>query len=362
MGGSRDLEEGGLENRSWLRQELAILSNRLSSLVARHQREIKILTAARTLQKLNNNNKRMSKQTMESLEQSEKRVDAAEKVRLPLFQLTLQEVLILREREAGLRQRLMEHWSGVMAWEVRRLEQTSSAAQATCTRQAHQLSQVKDREDAMRRQLHEVELEMGKKTGRVEELEEMVVEMGRRERAIEEEVKELDSARARLDHERQNLTAELEREKASMAAERRAHEEERGRWNTARQQLLGEKDSLASNRQSAESDKASGDKVVMEQIRGTLGGILGRKAGVGEEEVVNALEDVKRVVDAREKEIGSLKDELREINMGLEEEVRRVQMDRDSWKTRAEKAETSRKDEVVTLARKIRVSKARGSG
>ena len=57
------------------------MSNRLSLLVSRHQREVKILTAARTLQKLNNNNKRMSKQTMESLEHSEKRVEAAEKVR-----------------------------------------------------------------------------------------------------------------------------------------------------------------------------------------------------------------------------------------------------------------------------------------
>lgn len=47
---------------------------------ARHQREIKILTAARALQKLNGSNKRMSKQTMESLEQSEKKVEAAEKV------------------------------------------------------------------------------------------------------------------------------------------------------------------------------------------------------------------------------------------------------------------------------------------
>lgn len=56
------------------------MANRLSLLVSRHQREVKILTAARTLQKLNNNNKRMSKQTMESLEQSEKRVEAAEKV------------------------------------------------------------------------------------------------------------------------------------------------------------------------------------------------------------------------------------------------------------------------------------------
>lgn len=57
-----------------------MLSSRLESVQARHQREIKILTAARALQKLNGSNKRMSKQTMESLEQSEKKVEAAEKV------------------------------------------------------------------------------------------------------------------------------------------------------------------------------------------------------------------------------------------------------------------------------------------
>lgn len=62
------------------KKELSHLSNRLDTLQARHQREVKILTAARTLQKLNTANKRISRQTMESLEQSERRVAAAEKV------------------------------------------------------------------------------------------------------------------------------------------------------------------------------------------------------------------------------------------------------------------------------------------
>ena len=60
-----------------------MLTTRLESLVARHQREIKILTAARTLQKLNNTNKRMSKQTTEHLEQAEKKADTAERVGHP---------------------------------------------------------------------------------------------------------------------------------------------------------------------------------------------------------------------------------------------------------------------------------------
>lgn len=62
------------------KKELGHLSNRLDTLQARHQREVKILAAARTLQKLNTANKRISRHTMESLEQSERRVAAAEKV------------------------------------------------------------------------------------------------------------------------------------------------------------------------------------------------------------------------------------------------------------------------------------------
>lgn len=71
---------GGWEEVEGWKKELELLSTRLEALQARHQREVKILAAARTLQKLNSSHKRMSKATMESLEQSEKRVAEAEKV------------------------------------------------------------------------------------------------------------------------------------------------------------------------------------------------------------------------------------------------------------------------------------------
>lgn len=71
------------------KKELSHLSSRLDTLQARHQREVKILTAARTLQKLNTANKRISRHTMESLEQSERRVAAAEKVSASLYALKL---------------------------------------------------------------------------------------------------------------------------------------------------------------------------------------------------------------------------------------------------------------------------------
>lgn len=77
-----ELPIGGWEEVEGWKKELQILSSRLQGLQARHQREVKILAAARTLQKLNSSHKRMSKATMESLEQSEKRVVDAEKVGL----------------------------------------------------------------------------------------------------------------------------------------------------------------------------------------------------------------------------------------------------------------------------------------
>jgi hypothetical protein len=64
-----------------LLQELSMLSSRLEQQTAKHQREQKILTAARTLAKLNSHNKRMSKQTSDSVEVAEKKVADAEKVR-----------------------------------------------------------------------------------------------------------------------------------------------------------------------------------------------------------------------------------------------------------------------------------------
>ena len=82
------MEEGelvcsGRQQTIWLTryfQELSMLSSRLEQQISKHQREQKILTAARTLAKLNSHNKRMSKQTSDSVEVAEQKVADAEKV------------------------------------------------------------------------------------------------------------------------------------------------------------------------------------------------------------------------------------------------------------------------------------------
>lgn len=89
MGRNGRVEEGELvcclkRRTIWLTgciQELSMLSSRLEQQTSKHQREQKILTAARTLAKLNSHNKRMSKQTSDSVEVAEQKVADAEKVR-----------------------------------------------------------------------------------------------------------------------------------------------------------------------------------------------------------------------------------------------------------------------------------------
>ncbi|WVF65789.1 hypothetical protein IAT40_000523 [Kwoniella sp. CBS 6097] len=329
------------EVEGW-KKELSLMSNRLDSTQARHQREIKILTAAKTLQKLNHSNKRMSRQTMESLEQAEKRVEAAEK-----------EVFILQDRESSLRRRLMEHWSGVMAWEVRRLERTSAETQARYDKQSLKLNTLKDREAELIRSTNE-------KAARVQELEEMVIEMGRRERAIEEEARELDQHRARLEQERQGWMGEREayqRERDAWTAEKRGWDRERQQWNQEQRRweeeragLVGDRQRLVESGQMSEKDRA-----VMDQIRLGLGGILGRKMGsVGEHEVLPAMDEVKTLIGRREQEVVHLKEEMREVHMGLEEELRRAAEDRDVWKSRADQGEAGQRDALTTLEKKLR--------
>jgi chromosome segregation ATPase len=268
---------------------------------------------------------------------------------------------VLRDREASLRRRLMEHWSGVMAWEVRRLERASADTQARFDRQSRQLAINKDRDNELLEQVKALEEEVHRRAGRVAELEENVVEMGRRERAIEEEVRELEGVKVEYERNREGWSREKggwDREKGAWEEHKRSFEDERQGWlmekrmlSEAREAALRQSEAYAASPRM--SDK---DRMVMEQLRTSLGGMLSRKGGVvGEGEVVQCLEEVGRLLERRENEVASLKEEMREVNMGLEEEVRRVRGDRDVWKGKAEKADALKKDDVVALERRMRV-------
>lgn len=249
-----------------------------------------------------------------------------------------------------------------MAWEVRRLEKVSAESQARYARQQSQANIYKDREDAMRRQFVELEQDLQDKSGRVIELQEIVDEMRQRERAMQDEVRQLDEEREILERERSAGSKEkqmFEQERSEWDRERRAFEAEKRQWESERRALQDERDNASRDRQaSLESGRMSDrDRATMDRLRSGLGAILGKKSGiVGETEMIQGIEEVKKLVERREKEVCTLRDEMREVNTGLEEEVARVRADRDAWQSKVEKATTQKKDEVMQLEKKFRVS------
>ena len=305
---------------------------------------------------------------MESLEQSEKRVEAAEKVCLSLLPFigcanTSQEVLILRDREAVLRRQLMEHWSGVMAWEVRRLERRAASTQSRNDRQSQRIATNKDRERKLYGQIQAFESALEQKIGRMGEMEERVEEMRRRERASEEEVLELDRLKRELEREKEGWMGEksmMEKDQQSWGKERIAYHGERQRWRMEKEKLLEEKEAMMRERQTLmENGRMSNqDQVKMERLRVVLGGMLGRKGGLGEADVVGAVEEARKLLEMRENEVVRLKEDMREVNLGLEEEVRRLSIDRDGWKGRVERAEQGRKEESAAMLRQLRASRS----
>ena len=260
----------------------------------------------------------------------------------------------------------MEHWSGVMAWEVRRLERTSAETQQRLERANKRAATSKAREEDMSRRFHELEAELHRRAARTTELEEMGVEMGRRERAIEEELRELDDVKTRLQDEHVAKDREMEQLRngqGSREEDMRLFEQERQNWLAEKKTLIQDREAVVRARA---ADRANGqmserDREMVERVRMGLGGLLGRKAAVGDAEMPDAVEEVKRVLSARENEVVRLKEELRQMNAGLEEEIRRVSADRDLWRGKAEDVQrsgSSRENDIAILEKKLRVSQA----
>ncbi|WVQ74622.1 hypothetical protein IAR50_004223 [Cryptococcus sp. DSM 104548] len=333
----------GWEDVEGWKKELSLLSSRVDSVQARHQREIKILTAARALQKLNNSNKRMSRQTLESLEQSEKKVAAAEK-----------DLLTLRDREASVRRQVLEHFGGVMSWEVQRLERINAEVMGRFEGMQTRLDGVEEREAELVRDVQEGRM-------KVEELEATVDELQRRARASDDQARQLEDQLAQAQQDQSNWRREqsqYDQERQEWMEEKQRWERqvasfdvERRRWAEEKEVLFGDREKMM--QQSGQSSER--DRQIKSHVQTSLGALLGRRAGqVDEEEIVPAFEQLRTVLAEKEREIMGLREEVREVNMGLEEEVRRVSQDRDAWKAKVEKGEAMKREEVASLEQSLR--------
>lgn len=244
------------------------------------------------------------------------------------------------------------------------MERVSTENQLRFDRQAKKIASSKAREEEMMRRIAALEDECAKRTARTDELEEMVIEMGRRERAVEEELKELDGLKTHHERERQAWKEErqaLQGDTSQRDHDRKAFDEERQNWAMEKKMLIQDREMVVRDRAKAlENGRMSDrDRAMLERVRGGLGEILGRKAGIAETEMVGAVEEVKMLLQKREDDVVRLKEEMREVNAGLEEELRRASADRDQMKKKVDevtKSDSMRSVELSSLQRQLRVS------
>lgn len=116
---SREFEILGFEEVDELKKEHQILMSRLGAMEKKLTLETKIRDAAVSLSKVNQSNKKMSKQTEEQLESANRRVDIAQK-----------ELWRVSERANEIHKRLLEHRAGVLSYSVCSMEKKMSPSSA----------------------------------------------------------------------------------------------------------------------------------------------------------------------------------------------------------------------------------------
>lgn len=200
----------------------------------------------------------MSQQTLASIEQSERRVESAERVSASRsLNLTAKEVLVLRDREAALRRRLMEHWAGVMAWEVRRLEACASETSARHAVHSHAYEEAQDREYELTQRIRNLEEQLA--AGGSGHSREDVGELQMREQDLTHRLR---AAEAELEHYT-NQARGFDSERSQSSDKLRRLEVERDEHAQRVRDLETERDQHAERARSLETDL--GDHV--EQIR-----------------------------------------------------------------------------------------------
>ncbi|GHJ89221.1 hypothetical protein NliqN6_5623 [Naganishia liquefaciens] len=269
------------EVEEWKR-ELSMLTSRLDQQIAKHQREQKILTAARTLAKLNSHNKRMSKQTADSVTAAEQKVADAEK-----------EMLNLQSREGALRRALMEHQAGALAWEVRRLEKVNQTLEETASRLRKEAEEANEFRHLARQQKDQL-------------------------KQCDERVVHLESVAADLAAKEEKYLATLD-----------ILESEKATWREDRGVLEQQTETLR-----RENKELSKHADTWSRTKPLLASAFGLSPAGDMTEVAEAAQKLAAAVKRKDEELGILKDEMREVTRGMERELSKVAADRDAYKAK----------------------------
>lgn len=356
------------------KKELSLLSSRLSSQVAKFQREQKILTAAKTLAKLNVGNKRMSRQTDESVAVAEQKAADAEK-----------EMLFIRDRESALRRTLMEHWAGVMAWEVRRLESVVKQAEARAEKAAQDsaevasLRKVARRAQALESESRELVQDLEESNGRIRQHQEEAHMLKSELHERDERITQLEAAlqKAEIDLSEQHehgarMATEADKHR-SRVMELEEHLDELDAGQSTRiqeleqsvQQSNQERDQWIEERIQLREEAEEGKMKANMWETAKLGAAqaLGLEMVASVTDMVDGIKRLSSTVKDRDEELKVVKEEMREVGLGLESEIGRLADERDSLRAKLEQVEgrtmqdaTAKRQQIEEYEIKIKVS------
>lgn len=235
--------------------------------------------------------------------------------------------------------------------------------------------------ESMVQELGELEDQMKELGGRERQLEENTLAAQSALKMVNEEREEWAKERTQLITEREELIVErdgllserdsLNRERDDIYHKHGALVAESASASKARDKLTAERDAWVAERQvfvaervghatertrlTEVADKASTRSRALDRVCADMTQLLGHD--VNDYELPAAVDEIRARQEKKEREIASLKEELKEVTHGLEAEIGRIKTERDTLRTKADEAGPSARAmqvEMTELVRKIR--------
>lgn len=229
-------------------------------------------------------------------------------------------MLNLQSREGALRRALMEHQAGALAWEVRRLEKlnhTSEENAAKFRKEAEEANELRHLAEHQKDQLKQ----------------------------CSERILHLEAVAAELAAKEEKYLANLD-----------SFESEKATWRKDRGTLDQQADTLR-----RENKELSNHADAWSRANPILASAFGLSQVGDPAEVVEAAQRLASSVRRKDEELEILKDEMREVTIGMERELSKVAADRDAYKAKVDEIQKDIVGEERSAINKLKEVEKRNS-
>jgi len=249
----------------------------------------------------------------------------------------------------------MEHWAGVMAWEVRRLEYAVKAADDRALRAAHDAEELAQLREG-RRKAEMLEQELGETRRLLEKGGKIIKQKEEEASMLKSELNSRDLKMSDLETALSELEGEVNMKRKEGALLEAEADQHRTRASELENMLRGaeqhagrvqdverELDEIRQERATWAEEKS---RLITAAENGKMRTNLWETAKIGTAQALGLekVENIAEIVDGikkltvtvkhRDEELKVLKDEMREISVGFENEIGRIAKERDDYRAK----------------------------